>query len=186
MSKRLFIAIKINPTEELLRRVCFLKNNLSEENINWIRDDHYHLTLQFLGKTPTKHISSIRKQLNEVIEKSVRFDLQITNVSMFGSKYNPKVLWFGIEKQSEIIKLHADIVEVMKKFGFSTDRQNFVPHLSIARIRKLKNKDHFKKVYERVEQGSFQKQNIQEVVLYESVMSPKGAEYHIVEKFQLS
>ena len=186
MYKRLFIAIKIDPTEEILRRVYYLKQNLSEENINWIPYEHYHLTLQFLGKTAVSIINELQFSLKNVLLNKKSFDLSIGETALFGSTYAPKVIWIKAGPQNELNNLHHHIQESMMPFGFRNDRQNFVPHLSIARIRKLKNKEHFKRVMEKLPQQKIVYQRIEEVVLYESVLHSRGAQYMEIGRFPLA
>lgn len=185
MFKRLFIAIKIDPTEELLRRVYFLKHNLSEENINWIPTDHYHLTLQFLGKTPVSLIKELKFSLHHVFQNEKSFDLSIGETSIFGSTYAPKVIWMQTGPENDLKTLHINVQNRMKPMGFKTDRQNFVPHLSIARIRKLKNREHFRRVMEKLPQQAIIYQRIEEVILYESILQSKGAQYEEIQRYSL-
>jgi len=183
MFKRLFIAIKIDPTEELLRRIHYFESNLKEENINWIKADHYHLTLKFLGKTDIAQIEEVSRILKEVSMKSRAFQLELSGIHLFGSTYSPRVIWIGTEPVDILKELNQKVIAGLKELGIESDQQNFVPHLSIARIRKLKNKDHFKRVMEKAEQGLIQSQSINKMILYESVLLPRGAEYRTIEEY---
>ncbi len=185
MSKRLFIAIKINPTEELLGRVSLFQENLKEENINWIKPDHFHLTLKFLGKTSLNKIEGMVKVLEKCIKKELAFNLSLSEHGVFGSKYSPRVIWVGVEPEQKLINLSRSISFEMEGFGFELDRQNFVPHLTIARIRKLKNKAHFQQVFERLGSRIQFQQEISEVILFESKLQSKGAEYIELAKIPL-
>ena len=54
--KRTFLAIKLQPTEDLKRMMSYLQKNLEYErrNISWGSLDQMHLTLKFIGDTLTK------------------------------------------------------------------------------------------------------------------------------------
>jgi len=183
MYKRLFIAIKISPTEEFLSRIYYLKNNLSEDNINWIKESHYHLTLKFLGKTHIHALPNLKNRLSDIADRFKSFDFDLYDLGVFGSKYQPRVLWFGIDHPDAIIAVNNRIVDQLKDLGYASDRQNFVPHLTVARIRKIVNKDHFQAVVAKFKQGLIQNQKVSEMILYESVLKQSGAEYHIVDRF---
>lgn len=185
MTKRLFIAIKIDPTEELFRRINFLKRNLEEENINWIREDHLHITLRFLGNTPERKIAGLVSSVEKSLSQFEPFELSLEGLSFFGSRYSPKVIWAGVEPKQNLENIFNEINKAIAVFGFKVDRQNFVPHLSIARIRKLKEKAFFHQVIEKADLSQIQKQQINTIILYESILHPRGAEYKIVKKFQL-
>lgn len=186
MAKRLFIAIKINPTEEMLRRVSLFQENLKEENMNWIKKDHYHLTLKFLGKTSSEKIKGMVKALKKSIEKEPAFQLALSEFGLFGSKYSPRVIWAGVEPELRITSLAEKISKELESFGFEIDRQNFVPHLTIARIRQLKNKSHFQQVFSRLQSAVSLEQVVNEVILYESILNSKGAVYKEVAIFPLA
>ena len=186
MFKRLFIAIKIDPTEEMLRRIHFFKKNLEQENIHWIKTDHFHMTLKFLGKTPSSQIEEVSRVLRELTMKSPCFEMKIDGIGLFGSQYNPRVIWMGIEPKDRLLELHKKVIKQLATLGIESDRQNFVPHLTIARIRKIYHKDHFKMVMDKSEQGLIQSQKVNKILLYESVLSTRGAEYEIIEEFPLS
>lgn len=186
MFKRLFIAIKIDPTEEMLRRIHYFKRNLEEENIHWIKTGHFHMTLKFLGKTPTSQIEQLSKGLREVAMKFPCFEMRVDGIGLFGSQYNPRVIWVGLEPKDFLLSLHEKVIKQLASMGLESDRQNFVPHLTLARIRKIYHKDHFNKVMEKSEQGLIQSQKVNKIVLYESVLLSRGAEYEIIEEFPLS
>lgn len=186
MFKRLFIAIKIDPTEAMLRRIHYFKRNLGEENINWIRTDHFHLTLKFLGKTSVSQIEEVSRLLRKISLETQAFQLEVDGVNLFGSQYSPRVIWMGIEPIGRLKELNQKILQGLKELGIESDQQNFVPHLTIARIRKINHKDHFKKVVEKSEQGLVQSQRVDKILLYESILLAKGAEYAIVDEFPLA
>jgi len=186
MYKRLFIAIKIDPAEELLRRIRFFKSNLNHEPlINWIPDDHYHLTLKFLGKVHQDRIPEILKKIRGVINGKEKFSMQLTEIGIFGSNYSPKVIWVGIDEKVKIRLLFQEISKALSNIGFPDDGQNFVPHITIARIKRIADKKFFQKLINKVDLESIYKQNVNEIILYESILKSTGAEYRIIEKFDL-
>ena len=186
MYKRLFIAIKIDPTEELLRRIHFLKLNLTHEQfINWIPTNHYHLTLKFLGKVHQDRIGEISERIRGVLEEKEKFLMQLTNIGIFGSNYSPGVLWGGVDENKRIRILYQGISKVLSNIGFSEDGQNFVPHISIARIKKITDKKFFQELIKKADLISCNQQKVNEIILYESILKSTGADYRVVEKFDL-
>lgn len=185
MNKRIFIAIKINPTKELLRRIYYLKRNLVEENINWIKEDHFHLTLRFIGETSADKIETIGNILENEFTVFNSFDLDVLGISLFGSKHSPRVIWADVEPKNKIHEMAHAINQNLIPLGFEADRQNFVPHLTIARIRKLKNKKHFHNVIDRLDNEIIQTERINTVILFESNLKRTGAVYNILKEVKL-
>ena len=71
------------------------------------------------------------------------FNINIKNTGIFGSSYNPKVIWFGIEKSEILENLAENLLKNLDENGFLRDRQNFVPHLTIGRIKNVQDKSRF-------------------------------------------
>ena len=57
--KRLFIGLKVEAGETLLKTISSLKTGLSYESVKWTRLENLHVTLEFLGDTDEKLIRVI-------------------------------------------------------------------------------------------------------------------------------
>lgn len=185
MTLRTFIALKINPTEKFLRRIYYLKTNLADENINWIKEDHFHITLKFIGGTPVDHIEQIANIVEQETSDLFSFDLTVSGISLFGSKYSPRVIWAGVEPENELRKMSDRIDQGLIRLGFETGRQNFVPHITLARIRKLRNKSHFNNVVDKLDNEIIQTETIESIIFYESVLKKSGAQYNVLKEIKL-
>ncbi len=183
--KRLFVAIKVVPSSEFLQTIDFIKNNTQRDLINWIREDHYHITLKFLGKTPINKIDTIKDSIQKTISNFSSFILKIENTGIFGSKYKPNVLWFGMDNHQVLKSIKNQLDENIQSIKFKTDKQNFIPHLSLARLKKIEDLVFFQKVIEKVSHKKIQSLEVKEILLIESVLKSKGAEYHLLERFLL-
>ncbi|NOX47660.1 MAG: RNA 2',3'-cyclic phosphodiesterase [Chlorobi bacterium] len=183
--KRLFAAIKINPSEGFIQTYYILKTNLRNEKIKWVNIDNIHITLKFFGETPDEIIPDISKKLNAIAALHSNFTLDIRDIGVFGSSYKPRVIWFGIEEDEALLNLSKEVLNEMDKLGFKQDRQNFVPHLTIGRIKFIEDKKRFQQVIDKCESTEIQKQEILGFNLYESILKPQGPEYSIIESFSL-
>lgn len=184
--KRLFIAIKIKPDEKLINLISNLKLKLRNENINWVNTGNIHLTLKFLGETGVAKIPEIEFAIENVCKKYSLFDIQISGLGIFGSKYQPKVLWCGINKNNSLEGIAEDIIDAMDKIGFIKDRQNFVPHLTLARIKHIENKTSLFNEVNKHKDTYFKNETINEIILFESILKKTGAEYSVISKFNLN
>ena len=185
MSKRLFIAIPIKAQTLLRERKAFLVSNLSEEKINWVKEANMHLTLKFIGKTSNKIIPEIIEAIDKSVKNMPAFPMQLERIGIFGSNYHARVIWMGIKKNDQLLKLYRQLLQEMEGIGFLDDRQNFVPHLTLGRVKQILHKDHFKRVMERAEKGFIQETLIDEVVLLESILTPDGPIYKSVKNYKL-
>ena len=183
--KRLFAAIKIHPSARYISLFNEISTSLRHERIKWVEPENMHLTLKFFGETDENLIPAIRLAMEESLKKSKPFTLKISNTGIFGSRYDPKVVWFGIEKQQELEILAKNLFAGLEKCGYERDRQNFVPHLTIGRIKELKDKQLFQQIIGKYNSVEIQEENVTEIILYESILRREVPLYLKVFSFQL-
>jgi RNA 2',3'-cyclic 3'-phosphodiesterase len=183
--KRLFAALKINPDADFLGKYRELQKTLSPELIKWVEDRNIHVTLKFFGETDERAIPGISDVLLKRASITPCITMNLSGLGIFGSSYAPKVVWVGIEPYAELSELMKNIHLDLKSVGYEPDRQNLVPHLTLGRIKFLRDKILFNRTigqYKTISSSSF---FIREVVLYESILHRDGPEYIALDKFPL-
>ena len=183
--KRLFIAIKTEPGKNFIESLHQLQSHLSQERIKWVEEQNIHVTLKFLGDTETKKIPLIQSALSEVLNKRQEFTIQLLNLGIFGSRYDPRVVWTGIEPYLEIVSLMQSVHQSLIPVGFEPDRQNLVPHLTLGRIKEIKDKPRFQKIIDQFREISSLPIMINEVFLFESILKKEGPVYIPLKVFPL-
>jgi RNA 2',3'-cyclic 3'-phosphodiesterase len=185
-TKRLFAAVKIHPSSGFLSIYSNIKSAIRHERITWVNPAAMHLTIKFFGETLTSQIPAIDNCLRNSTIGFKTFDLEIKNTGMFGSRYQPRVIWFGIEDGNSMNKLFEAVTEQLKTIGILPDRQNFVPHLTIGRIKEIRDKRNFQQVLERYRGHNSGKQTIHEMILYESILRREGPEYIPIHRYNFT
>jgi RNA 2',3'-cyclic 3'-phosphodiesterase len=183
--KRLFAAIKINPDKEFLDKIHSLEASLRYEKIKWVEDHNIHITLKFFGETEEKRIPGILSALRITASGTAPFSLYLKQLGIFGSSYDPRVIWIGIEPYKELVTLMKRIQEEIKPLGFEPDRQNLVPHLTLGRIKNLKDKALFQQTIDRYKTLSSGEFNASSFILFESILKKEGPTYKTLETFHL-
>lgn len=172
--KRIFVATKVELSDEFRGAVCALQAKLSYEDIVWVKDDVCHLTLRFFGATPDAQVELLKSALTAVARETEPFTLRLDKMGVFGSRYAPEVLWFGFEDFTLFKQLFDKLEPRLLQFGFEPNYGNFVPHISIARIKRLKDKSRFRRVLEECRPKGTQEVRVSEVVLYQSFLHKDG------------
>lgn len=183
--KRLFVAIKVSPDQAFLSQYSAFKRQLSGSRITWVEPTVMHMTLKFLGKTEDHQIPVISNVLDHVAKQQVSFPFSLDHLGIFGSSYQPRVVWLGASNPLQMATFGEDILNSLHHVGFLRDRQNFVPHLSLGRIKQLDNKKYFQEVMDlfRCKMGlSFV---VDEFALYQSILQSSGPKYHQISRFKL-
>jgi RNA 2',3'-cyclic 3'-phosphodiesterase len=181
--KRLFAAIKIQPDPEFMKQFHELKRQLSFEKIKWVEDHNIHITLKFFGETEESEIPGIKTALQKTASGNMSFGFCLRSVGIFGSRYDPRVIWTGIEPYDSLAILMKTIREDLRVAGFVPDRQNLVPHLTLGRIKEIRDKQHFQEVIGRYREMASKEMIAGEFLLYESILKREGPVYVALYSF---
>ena len=183
--KRTFIATKISPGEKLLKTYTKLRNELKNEKIKWVNSEQFHITLFFLGDTDEEMIPRIRTQLGNMADQFNSFNINLSGLGVFKNINKPRVLWTGIYQYDTMKKIKERIEEEMVALGFPAEEREFRPHLTIARLKWINDKEKLKDLIETYKKEDFQQVKINEIIYYESILKPSGPVYKPIEKFVL-
>lgn len=186
-TKRTFLAFSIPCSTEFPALIERLKKNLRHENyINYVKINQIHLTLKFLGSTHEDDIPAIIEACQQVAKRHQPFTMYFDRTGLFGSNRVPRVLWLGMNDQPKaLIDLESDLLDAFDDLGYLRDRQNFVPHLTVCRIKQLVDKPFFMQIYNSIEQKTYLHADVKELVYFQSFLQPTGPFYKILKKIPL-
>jgi RNA 2',3'-cyclic 3'-phosphodiesterase len=183
---RAFIAIEIDPeVKKKLTRMIRHFEKLSSR-VKWIKPSAMHLTLKFLGSIDETEADQLKNILDKVSKKHSCFDLSCSGIGTFPLKSkNPKVIWIGIQDNSFIKGVYADIETEAEKIGFSKEKRSFHPHLTLGRVKKKAEIQKLIPELERTKNKDFGKTQVNGLTLFKSTLTPQGAVYDILFKSSL-
>ena len=186
-TKRTFLAIHIPTTVDYSGLVERLKKNLTHEKfINYCRPENIHLTLKFLGSTPVDDIPDIIETCKKVARQHQPFTMDFDRTGLFGSNRVPRVMWLGMNDQPQaLFDLENDLLDAFDGLGYMRDRQNFVPHLTVCRIKSLVDKQFFMQIYNSIEPKAYLHADVKELVYYQSILQPTGPIYKPLAKIPM-
>ena len=183
---RLFIAIRLQLSQEYDALRKELRRRTSYDSINWVDDDLCHLTLRFIGKTPSAQVKPIAEALKNIAAHTPELDLEINKLGVFGSHYAPKVLWLGVSNPPELQQLYQEINLALQQLNFLLPDENFVPHITLGRIKKIDNKNRFWQMFEELQPAYHQPFHIKKISLIRSQLEKEGPIYTTLYDFPLS
>lgn len=183
--KRIFIGIKIETDKNFRKLVSSIKDELSGESVKWTDPLNIHVTLAFLGGTPDEKIEIADKMLREKCSGSGSFGIVLRGFGVFKNLSDPKVLWAGIDQSEKLIALQESIAGGLKDSGINFDNKPFSPHLTIARIKHIADKDNLKVLLLKYHSTEIQQVTVSEVTLFESVLSQEGPKYNALAVHKL-
>ncbi|MGA2686837.1 MAG: RNA 2',3'-cyclic phosphodiesterase [Candidatus Korobacteraceae bacterium] len=190
---RLFVALDID--SEIRRRIGEFRNQMRTlaPDVRWVGPETFHVTLQFLGET--KKLDEIRNALQEV--KGAAVPMAFRGSGFFPNPKSPRVLWVGIESNEHLQKLANSIGAALKPLGFERDAGPYKPHLTLARAGSGRPKPvrgeqcapgllAVRAKLESLAPVEFGRMTTREFCLYESKLSPTGAQYAKMARYSLS
>jgi 2'-5' RNA ligase len=184
---RLFIAIDFIADSVFLKHYQKTASVFTKlDRYNLVKPELMHITLKFLGETETEKIHSAVQGMQQAVKNIPVLDLKTGKTGIFGSRYQPRVLWIEIEKTAMLEQLHQQLQKEMRKTGFKSDFGNFVPHLTLARINKIDDKRYFWKKMESIPQDFVQHIHADKIILYESILTGYVPVYRKLEEIFLS
>lgn len=108
---------------------------------NFVEKNNLHLTLTFLGDIEEEKMEIVKRVLSKIDFR--KFPIETGNLGFFPNEDYVKILWVDVISP-EIFALREEIENSLKKEGFEFKKMDFVPHLTVARINGIKDKDIFR------------------------------------------
>lgn len=188
MSKniRTFIAIKIKPGPVLSDLIDKCRVVFKGEAIKWVEEDNLHLTLKFLGDTSENQVDKIKNTLEKIGSQFFAFSFGLHGMHFFSSKGSPRVLYVGLTEIQELKVIAEELQDTFYGLGFEKEIREFKPHLTLGRIKFLRDKKRFYQFVEGYKNTTFQTVNVSEVVFYQSILNSYAPEYVPLKIVQLN
>jgi RNA 2',3'-cyclic 3'-phosphodiesterase len=183
--KRIFIALKVEASETLLKLMSSLKSGLNKDIIKWTSPDNIHITLAFLGDTDENLIKPISSMLNKQCTGSGKFELILKGAGVFRSLSDPRIIWTGIEPSDKLMHLNKLIINGLKDSNVKLEGRPFNPHLTLGRIKHINEKELLRDMIDQFQISEIQIVPVNEVILYESILLQSGPVYKPISRFNL-
>jgi 2'-5' RNA ligase len=178
---RTFIAIEI--PAEVKKAVSETIADIKKANLiegNFVKGEQLHITLKFLGEVQEKDIEKVILVLEEISKTTKKFRVELKGLGHF----NERILWVGGESK-ELTNLANGVDESMSKLGFVKEIRPFAIHLTLCRIKNLKNSKRFAEFIAKYKDKSFGKFVVNEMKLMKSTLSEEGPIYEEIRDFRL-
>lgn len=174
---RTFIGIPLKVEKAFLHERSSLIRAMEGERISWVVPGNFHLTLRFLGEQSLEVVGNIRAAMQGNLALPPFRTLRFSDLGYFSSQRAPRVLWVGVEEKAYLEELRERVEELLRGFGFGLEEQEYRPHLTLGRIRRLENREGFFRELEQRSEAFRSAAGGQELVLFRSRLSISGAVY---------
>ncbi len=178
-----FIAVDINSNKNILNLLSDIKK--IDANIKLAEPENIHITLKFLGETNELLIKDIEKTIKESTCDINPFEINIRGIGVFPNKNYIKVIWAGIENYQNLEEISKRIDEKLSNLGFKKEKREFSAHLTVGRVKTVKDKKQLLELIEKYNEFEFGKFLVNFIELKQSRLTPKGPIYSTISKLKL-
>jgi len=182
-SVRAFIAISIPATKQtqIYKETAPLRAQIESDLVRWVPAKNIHLTLKFLGDTPTDKLDILKELLAKETAKLAPFVISIKNVGVYPTLSRPSVIWAGVDGNENLLTLNRCAEKVASQIGSVPEKRPFSAHLTLGRVTRngytSKARGQIRKAIEESPLYDFGSVNISAVDLFQSELKRTGAEY---------
>ncbi len=179
---RTFIACKIAATPALRA----LHADLQElgRTVRPVSLENLHITLQFLGDTEPELIPQVAQAVTDAVAGHDEFLIEIAGLGVFPHLRRPTVVWAGLQETEPLREIATALTKPLGKLGFQAEKRQYKPHLTLARVRGTAPRE-LATYMEQHPETDFGSEIIESVELYESELTPSGAQYRVLARFDL-
>jgi 2'-5' RNA ligase len=153
--------------------------------VSWVKPEHLHLTVQFIGPVDTALGERIWMALAPPL-RAPAFDLTIERTGTFPPNRPPRVIWAGIGKGIDNLRsVEREVRARLDGLLHPTDERDYHPHLTLGRV---KSPAGLRPVLllEGLESHVFGVVRVSAVTLFESRLSSSGPTYIALGRSELA
>ncbi|CAB3288339.1 RNA 2',3'-cyclic phosphodiesterase [Methanocaldococcus lauensis] len=172
---RLFIAIDI--PEELKEKIATFQKQIKMKGIKLVEKENLHITVKFLGDVDENLLSKILD-----LDLSIKpIKIKLNQLNVFPNMNYIRVIWIGAYGEN-LIKIFEDVDKKLANLGFKKERE-YVPHLTIGRVKFIENKKQLKNKIEKFKDIDFGEFEAKKLKLYKSTLTPSGPIYEVIKEW---
>ena len=185
---RVFCAIELPSLvrEKISEHITRLRAAVPDSAASWVRPDNIHLTLKFVGESPSSQVKDLTQAAANTVAGFSPFEIMIGDTGSFPTHGTPRVLWIGVaDHSSQLMQLQAKLDEECLRLGFVREERAFSPHLTIARLRKPQGARALATAHKEIGFDSNQ-MSVKELTVIRSELSSKGSNYTTISRHTLA
>jgi 2'-5' RNA ligase len=174
---RLFVAV--DPAPAVVKRLgaAMAAARRLAPSAKWAATGSFHITLAFLGDMPVARVPDLVAAIGAAALLHAPVDLRVAGAGTFGG-WRPRVLWAGVTGDvGALAALAGAVGAALAPFGYTLEHRPFTAHLTLARARDPRGDPAFAPCAAALAGEDFGSTRVEQVILYRSDLSPKGAAY---------
>lgn len=183
---RAFIAAQIGDELRQSLRELIEELKKSDPYVKWIRAENLHVTLKFLGSVESDRIESIKSEMLKTAQVKGPFSLAVTGVGVIPNPRYPRVVYSNLlDSKKKLRDLSRELDEAMSLLGFEREQRDFLPHLTLGRVKSFKAKSLLMMKIREFHNKEIGRLEVGSIYLIKSELKPTGANYTEIAEIPL-
>jgi RNA 2',3'-cyclic 3'-phosphodiesterase len=150
--------------------------------LRWLSPNNWHLTLQFLGRVEDEAVAGVLAACAQAARAVEPFAIELGGVGAFGSPRRARVVWIGVQSgHPQVAALAEALFAASEPLGFAREQREFRSHLTVARLKTPSDVAALLATLHVPETAM----RVEELTLFCSHLSSRGAEYEPLARFRL-
>ncbi len=187
---RLFVGIELD--ERVKDAAAAIGESLRRDlgqrlNARWVPAANLHITLWFLGEVDDARVDSTMRAFDRPFDEAA-FDVALSGLGAFPPSGLPRVLWLGLSAGVDsLARVHAELATRLEPIGHKRERRAYSAHLTIARVKDVARGTTGREIRSILQARPVDAGicRIENVTLFRSRVSSKGAIYEVLQRVRL-
>jgi len=147
-------------------------------DVRWCTEDQLHVTLKFLGDVADAQLPDVIAAIQQAAAQVAPFTIRLSGFGGFPTPRSPRVLWCGIEDEARGCARWVEVADpALADLGFAPEERAYTPHITLGRSKGPGGAGVMRGALEQLRLPESGEMLVDEIVLFESRLSPRGAQY---------
>ncbi|HEY5381191.1 MAG TPA: RNA 2',3'-cyclic phosphodiesterase [Acidobacteriaceae bacterium] len=179
---RLFVGLALSEEAKQRLERLTLRLRAPEDGLRWTSAEQWHITLVFLATVEDKERALLLREWGRI--HAVAVAVRIEGLGTFD---RTGILYAAVEVSPELLHLQQRVAEAARVSGLEAEDRAYRPHITLARSRNREGLRTLQRLKPALEKQRLRVDwRAEEVLMYESQLSPSGSRYLVRERFALS
>lgn len=178
---RCFVAVDLED-ERIAERIRGFQEDLAGTGnpMKLVEPENLHFTLKFLGNVVVARVEAVRNALRTL--RFNPFTVEVRGVGYFPGGSRVNVVWVGVGRgEQELKAVYEEVESKLQKIGFQRERRGFTAHLTVSRVKAVRDRARLLKLIEEWRSYVFGSFEVDKVKLKRSILTPRGPIYRDLE-----
>jgi len=181
---RCFLAIELPDEVRAALTDVSARLRLLPVKASWVRAEHMHLTVRFLGECNDGQVGDLSTHLRGGLAGIGPFPLVVEGIGAFPTVRRPSVVWAGAGPATGALAVvQARCEKAARSIGLPPETKAFHPHITLARIKDHRPPIELSHAIEREQAFVAGEFPVLGVSLLSSELTPRGPAYARIEEF---